>query len=362
MKSKKTSLSPSFLKSLVNYMAVGGAIVGSINQAQATIQYSTLSGTPMANATATIPTPGGGSLKIRNRGAVINSVEGAGSASIAGSGGWQVNRHGSGVNVSTAAGVFNAPSYRSQYLGYASSGQFPNTTGGFIAVRFNNGGLKFGWIRIDVAANGTSFTLVDWAYQDDGTAISTGDLPLPIELYAFDAQLKKGDAVLEWTSTREENFDGFSIERAEEGIPFAEIEWIAGQGNSNEAQDYRFIDQAAIENKKYYYRLKMVDLDGSADYSPIVELATSNVGFTISEPYPNPVVGESFSIDIQTKTDEEVAIRLFSTTGQLIYEGEKQLNPGLNSFEIAIPELASGTYFVKVQGRYYSNYQSIIVQ
>lgn len=359
MKSKKPNLSPNFLKSLANYMAVGGALVGSINQAQATIQYSALSGTPVSSATATIPTPGGGSIRIIHRGGIIVSALGAGGASIAGGGAFSASNLAAGVNVSTAGVSFGV---NSRYLGYSTQLQFSNTTGGFLAIRFNDAGTKYGWIRVDVAFNSASFTLTDWAYQDDGSAIDTGDAPLPIELYAFDAQLKKGDAVLEWTSTREENFDGFSIERAEEGIPFAEIEWIAGQGGSNEAQDYRFIDQAAIDNKKYYYRLKMVDMDGSFDYSPIVELSTSDVGFTISEPYPNPIVGESFNIDIQTKAVEKVAIRLFSTTGELVYEGEKQLNLGLNSFEIAVPELASGTYFVKVQGRYYSNYQSVMVQ
>jgi hypothetical protein len=52
---------------------------------------------------------------------------------------------------------------------------------GFVAFRFNGGGgMQFGWARLTMdGAPGNTFKLVDYAWGDAGTQISTGQVPEP---------------------------------------------------------------------------------------------------------------------------------------------------------------------------------------
>lgn len=73
MKKKQTRKKDAFLQLLAQYSALGGALIGSASQAQATIQYATLSGTPVSNALESLALPGGGAMVFREE-AGRNSV------------------------------------------------------------------------------------------------------------------------------------------------------------------------------------------------------------------------------------------------------------------------------------------------
>lgn len=361
MRNKKNSPSPSLLRALVNYSALGGALIGSMNQAQATIQYATLSGTPMTDGTFVLPSPAGTfSFKevVGNNSALLYL---GGGASVSG-GTWYPFPLNANVPVNSAGAWQNAAT---QFLAWGppASGYFAGAVGKFIAFRFNSGGLKYGWIRLDVAPDASSMTLIDWAYEDDGSPILTGQTaPFPIELLSFDLSRTLGEVDLSWTTTQEENFAGFAVERTDGGGRFTEVAWIAGQGTGNGPQNYTFRDQTAIDNQRYYYRLKMVDLDGGFRYSRLVEASIRNPGYAISEPYPNPVRGESFQLDIQAAGVETVRVQMFSAIGERVYERKTQLVQGQNTLSIGVSGLAGGAYFLKVEGRYYHAYKKLVIE
>ena len=370
MKTKKTKKENAFLRLLAQYSALGGALIGSANQAQATIQYATLSGTPVSNASDIVSPPGGGMLRFIERFEIVtvNSVylSIGGGVSVSGTASvYFPNARDAGFLVG-AGGAWNSEA--TQLLGYYDNnshfgGNFLNSTNRFLAFRFDNGGIKYGWLRLSVNSDASSFTLVDWAYQDDGSSILTGDMgSLPIELLSFDAKAFQHAVALEWATAREESFDGFSLERATEGGSFSEIAWLPGHGNSDTPRSYRYRDEAIDKNKRYYYRLKSIDLNGSFEYSHVVEAAFSDFGFTLSDPYPNPVTGKKFDLEIQAQEAETVHIRLFSSTGQMVHDQAQSLTSGLNKLPVSVPHLAAGTYFLKVEGRYYSSYKQVMVQ
>lgn len=63
------------------------------------------------------------------------------------------------------------------------------TNTGFMGFSFSGGaGTNYGWARIQITSAGglpTSMTVVDWAYNDDGTAIHVGTIPAPGALALF---------------------------------------------------------------------------------------------------------------------------------------------------------------------------------
>jgi hypothetical protein len=90
-----------------------------------------------------------------------------------------------GPNVANfSSGAQIGPSYSNIVDGATSVGRnllnFYGGTG-IAGVRFNIGGQDhYAWIRLDVALDGSSLTIVDWAYEDaPGTRISAGAVPEP---------------------------------------------------------------------------------------------------------------------------------------------------------------------------------------
>ena len=60
--------------------------------------------------------------------------------------------------------------------GFQGSRNFNAASPGYLGIKFNDNGTKYGWIHIDsIAADGTSYHINGWAYEDSGGSIRAGD-------------------------------------------------------------------------------------------------------------------------------------------------------------------------------------------
>ncbi|MCE7043152.1 SdrD B-like domain-containing protein, partial [Dyadobacter sp. CY312] len=92
---------------------------------------------------------------------------------------------------------------------------------------------------------------------------------LPVKLSRFDVQ--KGEnvsALLHWTTTEEVNSDSFEIQRSADAKSWNAIGQVKAKENNVGLVNYRFDDMQPNLGANYY-RLKMIDLDGSFAYSSI---------------------------------------------------------------------------------------------
>lgn len=112
--------------------------------------------------------------------------------------------------------------------------------------------------------------------------------PLPIDLLFFIGRHEDGVNILKWRTAQEINFQKFEIERSATGRDFYPIGEVAGSGgDTKEARDYSFTDENPL-NKKNYYRLKAIDLDGTFEYKrPIIMVSADNYKTIVV--FPNPV-------------------------------------------------------------------------
>ena len=79
------------------------------------------------------------------------------------------------------------------------------------------------------------------------------------------------------------------VERSIDNNNFEAIGIVRAQGFSNQLVDYRFTDQKPPFDRPVYYRLRMVDLDGSFKHSRIIRLMLTSYGDFVQQVYPNPV-------------------------------------------------------------------------
>lgn len=122
--------------------------------------------------------------------------------------------------------------------------------------------------------------------------LSGFSVSLPIELISFTVRkYNEGNALIQWSSAMEINNDYYEVERAGADLRFNTIETIDGAIESTEVLSYEVIDEQPLDGVNYY-RLKQVDLDGTASYFDVrsVDFGSDQQGLV----FPNPVKGKIF--------------------------------------------------------------------
>ncbi|MCR4437909.1 MAG: hypothetical protein QHJ34_02550 [bacterium] len=92
----------------------------------------------------------------------------------------------------------------------------------------------------------------------------------------FEAEPGLNKVTLRWTTAAESNLKGFEIERGLDGKSFQAIVFVEAAGNSSSPRDYAYEDRTVFKStgNTYYYRLKLVDFDGSfAYYDKVVSVS-----------------------------------------------------------------------------------------
>ena len=74
---------------------------------------------------------------------------------------------------------------------------------------------------------------------------------------------------MKWASDNEVNFEKYVIERSNSGSDFAPVAERIAKGK-NGRNEYEILDDlTAATGNNFYYRLKMLDIDGKFTYSSI---------------------------------------------------------------------------------------------
>ena len=96
-----------------------------------------------------------------------------------------------------------------------------------------------------------------------------------VELYSFHAYAVVDHSRLEWTTGREDNFSLFVIERSSDGQSFFAVGQVASTGSYSQ---YEFVDTSPLDmqtDRTFYYRLRMVNRDGTFGYSDVQQVSLS---------------------------------------------------------------------------------------
>ncbi len=97
---------------------------------------------------------------------------------------------------------------------------------------------------------------------------------LPVELSSIHGLIDGDDNLIKWSTSAEINTDYFSIERSTDGRRnFQVIGEMSAFGSEFEGTQYEFRDNDSAPI--WYYRIKIVDMDGSFEYSNTVAIQRS---------------------------------------------------------------------------------------
>ncbi len=178
--------------------------------------------------------------------------------------------------------------------------------------------------------------------------ISCTQAPLPVELTYFVVKKLGRTAQLVWRTSSEKNNQGFVVEHSIDGQRWNMIEFVEGNGNSIQTNDYNLIHSKVVPNQNYY-RLKQMDFDGTITISEVKRL-----NFKIEsakefvQVYPNPNNG-SFRIVVPTEEGVRTNLKLSDVQGRVIWEnkldGTENADLFFEDFDLPAPQL----YFLHIQ-------------
>ncbi|MCX8019315.1 MAG: FG-GAP-like repeat-containing protein [Chitinophagaceae bacterium] len=172
--------------------------------------------------------------------------------------------------------------------------------------------------------------------------IKTGIL-LPVDLVSFRVSwLQKGQsAQISFHTVNENRVEAYEIERSRDGIHFTKVVKIPAR-NIGVQQSYQYADYEA-QSRKVYYRLKILELSGSYQYSNIVKLTHQGIEDILV--YPNPA-RENIQIGL-TKEFRSLEVDVWDIGGRLV----KQITLNRPGRQVMLPtgDLPAGIYWLHLR-------------
>ena len=171
----------------------------------------------------------------------------------------------------------------------------------------------------------------------DSTLVGAGTplINLPVTLISFTASGNNNNVDLKWQVENEINLLQYNIEYSTDGNAFSTIGQVNATGVL--AYHYSFSNPSSTQR---YYRLKMIDVDGTVTYSDIVEInVTEQKSIKI---YPNPAKD---NINIYVGENVNTShINIIDATGRVI----KDINTNNHQTTVKSSQFANGLYIVQL--------------
>lgn len=174
--------------------------------------------------------------------------------------------------------------------------------------------------------------------QFGGTATVSCSTVLPVELLDLHAAQLDDAMMLRWTTATERNTSHFDVERADGQLSWSRIGTVEATGYSVTERSYTFHDEDPPAGD-VYYRLRMVDTDGSHQWSSMVKGTFLWNGPVV---FPNPTDG-TFRVDTKG-----LPLEILDMLGRQVPHALIARTHGSAHVRLADPQ--AGSYVARVGG------------
>jgi hypothetical protein len=183
-----------------------------------------------------------------------------------------------------------------------------------------------------------------YGQAEDYPMILMPETLLPVNYEYFTAAADGGNVQLKWKTSSEINASVFYLERASMGNAFKTIAERKAQGTNSV---YQYTDEKP-GNGSWYYRIRQVDIDGTAKYSEV-----KAVNIAANPELKMKLLSNPFRTDIglifSSPVNDNIQFRLTDVSGRMIHsqamkgDGQTRITLGLGAKSIP-----KGVYFLEV--------------
>ncbi len=166
--------------------------------------------------------------------------------------------------------------------------------------------------------------------------------PMSVKLTKFDIT-KEGNnlAILTWTTIEEVNSSYFEVQKSADAKSWVEVAKVYAKGNYTGLVNYQHIDNGPYAGTNYY-RLKMVDTDGTFAYSSIKAVTFDNAKLIHVVAYPNPASEQIFITN--SSGYNIVGAKILDLSGRVVLvEKPSELAAGID-----VKSLPEGIYIMSI--------------
>ncbi len=235
-----------------------------------------------------------------------------------------VNGSADEVIIGTDFGVFYRDSSMSFWVAYNAG--LPNVIVNDLAIFYPTQKLR-------AATYGRGLWEVDLPFNVTG---------LPLQLINFNGHFNKQSAAneLTWSVLDDEGLQYVEIFKSKDNINFEPLTQVNANNNGSQFQQYNYLDRTSISGISYYY-LKMIDRNGAAKVSKVIEI--KNTGTQEIVFYPNPIEN---NLQFQfLKNDAVYSLAFYDMLGKKVLE--KQSMPVVSeSSKFDVQQLPPGVYIL----------------
>ena len=170
--------------------------------------------------------------------------------------------------------------------------------------------------------------------------------PLPVTVNYLNGRKQGSNHLLDWKVTCVSTPRAtMTLERSSDARNFAAIYTITADA-ARCAQPFDHTDVNPLKGMNYY-RLKIVDADGKLTYSTTVALLNAVKGFDIISIAPNPVVSNTFKLNLASAQAGKMEFGIFDMQGRLVKRESITVIAGFNSLPVNVANLSAGTYTIR---------------
>lgn len=167
-------------------------------------------------------------------------------------------------------------------------------------------------------------------------------LPVTMEQFTGTSTVEYNE--LQWSVSQEYNLNRYELERSDNSSNYSKIATVTPRGSYTQTT-YTHKDYAP--SFESYYRLKMIDNDGTTKYSSVVFLrkpAGTNEYSVLGNPFRDEIV-----LKCKVFQNQKIDVQLFSSNGAMLRRETYALVPGMSIYSIkGFDHLPSGSYILSV--------------
>jgi hypothetical protein len=168
---------------------------------------------------------------------------------------------------------------------------------------------------------------------------------LPLELVNFNAQKQgKIEVLIDWETEQETNLKEYILERSLDAVTFEPIHSQQAKLSAN-TNYYTFTDEDPNLGINYY-RLKIIENDGTASYSPIRSVLLES-SFDLIKLIPNPS-NNQVVISLVSSEGNNFLIDIYDIRGVLVLSNVVQGKQGTHKVTINTKDWVSGVYIIRL--------------
>jgi hypothetical protein len=170
---------------------------------------------------------------------------------------------------------------------------------------------------------------------------------LALTLIDFKALVMATSVELSWTASNEVSFEGYDVERSADGSYFYTIGSVPATDTLS-VETYTWPDNAPLAGVSYY-RLRMINKDGSFTYSLVLEIdRNAPKGISV---FPNPVTNHTIILSLAGEPAGTYLITLYATNGGRVASYSIPYDGGGAVTTLVLNQhLPAGLYYLEITG------------